>query len=342
VARAGAVTAFAYPPDTANASSPQGGGIIAGPDGNLWWIDPATASLRVASPASPGTAKVCGLAPAGASQVLSAAQIVATPAGVAPTRVWFSAVDDVTGQSYVGYVNASAGSNSCGHATYVDIDAGASGTPPNGLAVDKNGNAWYDDANASFTAIGEVRASAGGTLTAPAPVSLPAAFSGQAWGVLLDPADGYLYFLDDDGVLGRFDPAKGPGSATGFPLPGPLANTLDLVSGTSFNSTGGDGSCPAVLPRLSGPCFQQFAWDAGSGGRGRLTFVIPGTEFTFGSPSNAPSEAVVTAIDLNSSVVKFESATRDRGRAAYAHGISMRRPSRPLQPWPTSHFRGLP
>jgi hypothetical protein len=320
VARSGAVAPFAYASDTVNTSTPQGGGIIAAPDGNVWWIDPATGSLRYANPKSPTNAKICTLAPATASQILSAAQIVATPAGVAPARIWFSAIDNVSSQVYVGYLSVSAGSNSCGNALYANIDGGATNGPPNGLAVDERGNAWYDDAGASFTAIGEVSAGASGSPSAGTPVGLPAVFVGQAWGILLNPADGALYFVDDNGTLGRFDPARGPASAAAFALPGPLANTLDLVSGSSFNSAGGDGSCSAVLTNLAGPCFPQFAWDAGSGGAGRLTLVIPGTEFTFGSPSNAPSEGVVAALDLNSPVVKFASGVRGLRSKAWRYG----------------------
>jgi hypothetical protein len=315
ITSAGTVHTFSYAGDSVNSTSAQGGGVILGPDGNLWWIDPVTASLRYASPASPASAKVCGLAPASASESLSAAEIAGTPAGVAPARIWFSSVDDVSGGSYVGYVTAAT----CGNATYVNIDNTDTTGPPNGLAVDANGNAWYNDGE-NLTDIGEVTVSGSGALAAPAAIALPAAFqnAGQAWGIVLGLADGNLYFATDNGLIGRFAPAAGPAKAVAYALPGPIANTADDVSGPNYNSS--DTSCGTTLSSTNviGPCFPQFTWDPGSGGAGRVSLIIPAIESTFSTTTN--TERVIASLDLSNSAVTFSASTRSLRSHAFHYG----------------------
>jgi streptogramin lyase len=314
----GTLSTSTYPPDTNTLNgAPSGAGIILGPDGNLWWIDPVTGVLRYANPSSPSVVTSCLLQPPGTNVFLTAAQIVPTPSGVSPSRIWFSAVDNFGGSpgfTYLGYVNVPAsGSNSCGSGQtgqYAAFDKADYGTPvpPNGLAVDGSGNAWYNDGDiyinsANATAIGEATVGSTGAVTVAKSVLLPGqntpgdlGYAGQAWGLVYDPLDGNLYFATDNGLIGRFNPTLGLSSVAAYALPSMLANLQDSSSGPSYN----DAECFAV----PGPCNPQLVWDPGTSSKGRLTFT------TLTSLSEPYYTTTTAQLDLGSAAVGFSSEAR--------------------------------
>ena len=77
-------------------------------------------------------------------------------------------------------------------------------------------------------------------------------------------------------------------------------------------------------------CVPQLAWDAGAGGAGRLTIVIPGLEYLFEAQGN-PTQPVVAQFDLTSSLITFKSAARSaHAQSHYRFGMpSGGRASRP-------------
>jgi hypothetical protein len=318
----GAVSVSQYPSDTQDSlyGASSGAAVVQGPDGNIWWIDPITGVLRYAAPSNPAAASICVLQP-GTQIFLTAAGIAATPPGVTPSRIWFTAVDTINSNNYIGYVNVSAGSNSCGsgqagHYAQLDtFDPGDVG-PPNGLAVDGSGNAWYDEGDTSDSNndnIGEATVNAStGAVVAPNSRPLPAAFQNaeQVWGIVYDQSDKNMYFAADDGVVGRFDPAAGLSSAKGYALPLPLADALfDYVEGPQ----GEDEECSDV----PGPCAAQFSWDAGTSAGGRLTFVAESINFAIGTLTPAYNAPV--QLDLSGPGVTFSASVRGRRTVRHAH-----------------------
>ncbi len=313
-----------YTPDPNNLFSGLGNGddIILGPDGNLWWIDPLTGDLRFANPATPGTAGVCQLNPNSNSLFLTAYQIVSTPAGVSPSRIWFSAFDAVNfANSYIGYVNVAAGSNSCGAGQtghFKVIDTSGNLSTPDGMAVDNTGTLWFnsgDETTQNFTSIGQGTINGAGVISLTTPVKLPGAMGAatSAWDILYNPQDGYLYTAVDGGFIGRFLPSAGVASATAYTLPLPLAaNMFDLTG----NGEADGSSCPtSVFPE----CFPQFSWDPGAGGtHGRLTFV------TAAGLSGTSVADNVVQLNLDYAGVTFSTAAKSSLPARF-HG---RRPPR--------------
>jgi hypothetical protein len=354
----GNFTTSTYPDTTYANGAPSGAGVIVGPDGNVWWIDPLTSVLQYANPATPGTVTTCLLQPSTPPQVfLTAAQIVATPPGVTPSRIWFSAVDNEggsTGGNYLGYVNVSPGSNSCGagqtghYKAFDGVDFG-SPTPPNGLAVDGSGNAWYNDGDSNrLTNVGEATINPGtGAVTVSPSVSLPSVFisgndgADQAWGIVYNQLDHNLYFAADNGLIGRFAPSAGVGSATAYALPGPviIGGLPDEVSGPS-NYGNPDEPCSNFIPSsVPGPCGPQFLWDPGAGGSGRLTFSIYGLNNTIPSLTGEGPN-VVAQLNLSGGIV-FSTSARGRHAARRSRSSNSRRPPAQVR-IPSRLFGNLP
>jgi len=338
----GSFTTSTYSDTTYANGAPSGAGVIVGPDGNVWWIDPLTSVLRYANPASPGSVSTC-LLQSNQQTFLTAAQIVATPPGVSPSRIWFSAVDNEggsTGGNYLGYVNVSPGTNSCGtgqagHYTAFDGSDFGSPTPPNGLAVDGSGNAWYNDGDSNnLTNIGEATINPGtGAVTVSHSVSLPSVFvsgnnaAGQAWGIVYDQLDHNLYFAADNGLIGRFSPAAGVSSATAYALPGPIiiGGLPDEVSGPSNYDDPDEPCSNFIASSVPGPCGPQFLWDPGTSAAGRLTFSIYGLNNTLTSLTGEGPN-VVAQLDLSGSGIVFSSSARGRHAAARSRKSKSRRP----------------
>jgi len=324
-----AVKTTDYPTDTNTLFGvPSGAGIIVGPDGNLWWIDPVTGVLRYTNPTSPSGASSC-LLQSDSQTFLTAAQIVPTPPGVTPTRIWFSAIDAINIESYLGYVNVSAGSNSCGagqagHYTAFDVADAGTPTPPNGLAVDGLGNAWYDegdDYSYSLTNIGKATVNPStGAVEIPGSNPLPGNFHGasQAWGIVYDQLDRNMYFAADNGLIGRFAPSAGIAATTAYALPAPLAAGLyDITSGPETD----DESCEETNGVVPGPCVSQFLWDAGTSASGRLTFAASSIDNAIGSPLITN---VVVQLDLSGTGISFTKAARGKSTPHF-HRRSHRR-----------------
>jgi hypothetical protein len=254
---------------------------------------------------------------------MAAYQIVATPPGVSPSRIWFSAFDVVNDNTYLGYVNVSAGSNSCGGgqtATHrIEIATDNSGTlsAPNGMAVDGSGNLWFNSADGTaqnYTSIGEVAVNGSGALSLTRPIALPGVLGEvqQDWGIVYDQGDQYLYFAADDGYIGRFSPAAGVASATAYPLPFPLSALLDVTG--DFN----EDDVSSCIAAENGLCFPQFSWDPGSGTHGRLTFVVYNLQDSSNFSTVIDEANTVVQLDLDSpSGITF--SARPRGTFSLKH-----------------------
>jgi hypothetical protein len=267
---------------------------------------------------------VCQLNPNNPNLFLTAYQIVSTPAGVSPSRIWFSAFDAVSlTNSYIGYVNVAPGSNSCGAGQaghFKQIDNSGSLSTPDGMAVDSTGTLWFNSGNETtqnFTSIGTGTVSGTGAVTLTTPVKLPGAMgtANSAWDILYNPKDGYLYTAVDGGFIGRFLPSAGVASATAYALPLPLAATTFDFTG---NGEADGSSCPAALYPS---CFPQFSWDPGSGGpHGQLTFVTAA-----GTSGTSVADNVVQ-LNLDYSGVTFSAAAKSALPARFRGRLPHRRP----------------
>jgi streptogramin lyase len=288
VTLAGTVTVYDLPP-----TQQAYGGIVTGPDGNVWF----TEQTEVASITPSGVIKQYGV-PSGCGVAMNG--IVVGP----DNNIWFAAAGGSC--TALVQINPSTGVET----TYLVPPDKKCG--PDGIVVGPDGNLWFS-CNSSPASIGKMTLS--GTVTtypvqgpySSAPLNLAAG------------SDGKIYFIKDEGVaslLGRIDPQTG--RVKMLQPPSYFPRIWGIIQGPDGNmwTDGGKAMGIYVLNVLEvSPANLTFG---NPGNHATITVTEPGThKWTATSTrrsvvqiqqGNAPNKFVVNAVGVGGCRVRVKDA----------------------------------
>ena len=216
-------------------------GIVAGPDGNLWFTSAGSDRIGRITPSG-----VITTFPDPAGQVDDPRRITVGPDGA----LWFTSF----GSDRIGRITTGGEIT-----TYVDPSGGIDG--PHGITAGPDGNLWFT--SSVNHRIGRITTT-GTVTTFDDPPGLPNQIS-MPWGITAGP-DGNLWYTNRGSSvhvppIGRITPA---GAITMFKEPGPssIAQPLEITAGPDGNLwfTGGSGNFGLVSAwRLTtGGVFSRF------------------------------------------------------------------------------------